>query len=181
MEGSRWRDDEIRTIGHSNRTLDTFVDLLERHGVERVVDVRTVPRSRRHPHFGIDQLPAALAARYIEYVHLAGLGGLRKPKPDSINTGWRNLSFRGYADHMCTAAFTDDLARLIDMAQLQRCVVMCAEAVPWQCHRSLIADALVARGIPVSNILGPQTPTEHRITPFARMDGENVTYPALAV
>jgi uncharacterized protein (DUF488 family) len=138
--------------------------------------VRTVPASRRMPHFAKAALESSLPAHGIAYRHMPELGGLRKPKPDSTNTGWRNVSFRGYADYMETDEFWVAIARLEELAADQRVAIMCAEAVPWRCHRSLIADALVARGDEVMHITGSQPPSAHRLTPFARVDGGRITY-----
>ncbi len=129
--------------------------MLSSHGVQRVVDVRTLPRSRFTPHFDMVRLPALLEAVGIHYSHLPGLGGLRKARHDSVNTAWRNTRFRGYADHMRTAAFSEGLARCLELASAEQVVLMCAEALPWRCHRSLIADALLATGIQVSEIVSP--------------------------
>ncbi len=167
----------IFTIGHSTRPLDEFVRLLRAHNVQRVVDVRTIPRSRHNPQFNRDQLSPALHRRKIHYRHMPGLGGLRRARPDSANGGWRNASFRGYADYMQTQEFDDSLERCIDLATRERVVLMCAEAVPWRCHRSLIADALLARGITASEIASRIRARPHSLTPFARVDGVRVTYP----
>ncbi len=167
----------IFTIGHSTRPLEEFIHLLKSHGIQRVVDVRTVPRSRYNPQYDIASLPASLEEAHIHYSHLAGLGGLRRPRPDSVNSGWRNRSFRGYADHMQTAEFTSSLERCIELAGAERVVLMCAEAVPWRCHRSLIADALLARGIDVLEIASDARVRHHTLTPFARVDGLEITYP----
>ena len=169
----------VWTIGHSTRTTETLVELLLAHGIETLVDVRSFPRSRRNPQFDRERLPAALEAAGIAYRHEPGLGGRRRPRADSINTGWRNPGFRGYADHMQTADFAAHLDRLIEGAQRGRSTLMCAEAVPWRCHRSLIADALAARGVAVRHILGIERAEPHRLTPFARIDGTSVTYPGL--
>ncbi len=166
----------ILTIGHSTRTLETFVELLHTHDVTRVVDVRTVPRSRRNPQFSRESLPESLKAAGIEYTYLAGLGGLRHAQANSINTGWRNASFRGYADHMQTASFAKSLQQLIDLARQDRIAVMCAEAVPWRCHRSLIADALLVRGIVVEHIMSKTRRRIHTLTPFAKICGTTITY-----
>jgi uncharacterized protein (DUF488 family) len=152
--------------------------MLKAHGVELVVDVRTVPRSRRNPQFSRENLPASLAAAGIGYIHLPELGGLRKPRPDSINAAWRNDSFRGYADYMQTAEFAAGIEHLLELAAERPAAVMCAEAVPWRCHRSLIGDALTARGHRVENIMSATSRTPHRMTPFARVEGTTVTYPA---
>ena len=167
----------VFTIGHSTRPIDDFIHLLKSHGVQRVVDVRTLPRSRFNPQFDGARLPGRLRTAHIHYTHLPGLGGLRRPRPDSINLGWRNESFRGYADHMQTAAFRHDLERCLELAGAERVVLMCAEAVPWRCHRSLISDALVARGIEALEILSDSRVRPHTLTPFARVDGTDVTYP----
>ena len=168
----------IFTIGHSTHPLGQFIDLLRVHEVTLVADVRTVPRSRHNPQFNRDTLPEALAAAGIGYRHLPGLGGLRRTRPDSRNTGWRNSSFRGFADYMQTAEFPAGLDELLSLAQQWRVAIMCAEAVPWRCHRSLIADALFARGISVEHIVSAGHTQAHRPTPFARIEGLCVTYPA---
>jgi uncharacterized protein (DUF488 family) len=168
----------IFTIGHSTRQIDDFVHLLKSHGVQRVVDVRTLPRSRFNPQFDITRLPALLLAAHIHYTHLPGLGGLRRPQHDSPNVGWRNKSFRGYADHMQSGDFQRSLERCLELASVERVALMCAEAVPWRCHRSLIADALVARGIDALEIASDSRVRPHTLTPFAQVDGTHVTYPA---
>ncbi len=167
----------IYTVGHSTRSSEEFLQLLQAHGVLQLVDVRTVPRSRRNPQFNQDTLPATLAEAGITYAHLPELGGLRKPRPDSINDAWENASFRGYADYMQTPEFAAGLARLLELARERPTVVMCAEAVPWRCHRSLIGDALLARGHTVEDILSPTRRSPHTMTRFAQVDGERVTYP----
>lgn len=169
----------ILTIGHSTRSADEFLALLRRHDVDVLADVRTVPRSRRHPHFAGDALAAALARHGIEYRHFKDLGGLRKPRADSRNAGWRNAGFRGYADHMQTAEFESALLALMTLAETRRVAVMCAEARWWQCHRQLIADALVARGVEVRHVISAGEAPLHTLTPFARVDGGRVSYPAL--
>lgn len=170
----------IFTIGHSTRSIDDFIHLLKSHGVQRVIDVRTLPRSRFNPHFDITRLPALLRAAHIHYTHLPGLGGLRRPHRDSPNIGWRNKSFRGYADHMQSASFKRNLERCLELASVERVALMCAEAVPWRCHRSLIADALVARGIDALEIASDTRVRPHTLTPFARVEGADITYPAPA-
>jgi uncharacterized protein (DUF488 family) len=169
----------IFTIGHSTLPIEKFLDMLEAHGIQQLIDVRTIPKSRRNPQFGQDQLPASLEQRGIRYLHLPGLGGLRHARKDSINTGWKNASFRGYADYMQTPAFAENLTTLIELASAGPTAIMCAEAVPWRCHRSLIADALTARGIMVEHILTATSRQPHTYTPFARIEGESVTYPGL--
>jgi uncharacterized protein (DUF488 family) len=166
------------TIGHSTRPIDDFIRLLKSHGVQRVVDVRTLPRSRFNPHFDISRLPALLRAADIHYTHLPGLGGLRRPHRDSRNSGWRNKSFRGYADYMQSAAFDSSLQQCLELASVERVALMCAEAVPWRCHRSLIADALVARGIDALEIASEARVRPHKLTSFAHVEGTAVTYPA---
>jgi uncharacterized protein (DUF488 family) len=143
-----------------------------------LVDVRTLPASRRMPHFAKAALERSLPLHGIAYRHMPELGGLRKPGPDSINTGWRNVSFRGYADYMQTQEFWAAIDRLIELGKQRRVAIMCAEAVPWRCHRSLIADALRVRGVDVKHITGPGEPSAHRLTPFARVEGGRITYPA---
>ena len=168
----------IFTIGHSTRPIDEFIRLLKAHRVQRVVDVRTIPRSRHNPQFNRDQLSPALHRGKIHYRHLPGLGGLRRAQPDSANAGWRNASFRGYADYMQTPEFEDSLEGCIALAKQERVVLMCAEAVPWRCHRSLIADALLARGIPTREITSRIRTRPHSLTSFACVKGTRVTYPA---
>ena len=169
----------IFTIGHSTRPIDEFIGLLQAHGVERLVDVRTIPKSRFNPQFGGEQLAASLDLAGLCYLHLPGLGGLRRPRPDSTNTGWRNESFRGYADYMQTRDFEEGLARVIELAGAERIALMCAESVPWRCHRSLIADALIVRGIEALEIASRTSARPHKLTPFARVDGTKVSYPGL--
>jgi uncharacterized protein (DUF488 family) len=167
----------VLTIGHSTRTIEEFTDLLQAHAVSRVVDVRTVPRSRHNPQFNQDSLPDSLKKARLGYVHIPGLGGLRHTRRDSINVGWRNASFRGYADYMQTPEFEQSLEELIQLAKQERIAIMCAEAVPWRCHRSLIADALVARGILTEDIMSPTRRQIHALTSFAKVRGKRVTYP----
>ena len=151
--------------------------LLRENAVALLADIRTVPASRRVPHFARTSLERELPAAGIGYVHLPGLGGLRKPRRDSVNTGWRNESFRGYADYMQEPAFEQELRRLQGQAQAQTIALMCAEAVPWRCHRSLVADALAVRGADVLHILGSGKLQPHQLTPFARVEGGRLTYP----
>jgi len=157
--------------------LAEFVDLLSEHGVELLVDVRTVPASRRMPHFAKAALERSLPEHGIAYLHMPELGGLRKPDLDSINTGWRNVSFRGYADYMQQDTFWDAIEHLESLAASQRVAIMCAEAVPWRCHRSLIADALTVRGVEVRHITGKGEAARHKLTPFARVEGGRISYP----
>jgi uncharacterized protein (DUF488 family) len=168
----------IFTVGHSTHALETFIEMLTAHGVILIADVRIWPRSRRYPHFNGDVLAVALQRAGIDYVHLPGLGGRRKPRPNSINMAWKNDGFRGYADYMQTPQFQEDLARLIELSKGQQAAVMCAEAVPWRCHRALIADALIVRGITVEDILSVTKRQEHKLTPFARVEGTELTYPS---
>jgi uncharacterized protein (DUF488 family) len=168
---------KIFTIGHSTRPIDEFVQALKAHGVEIVIDVRTVPKSGHNPQYNSDALADALQQEDIGYQHMPGLGGLRHAKKDSINTGWENASFRGFADYMQTEEFTRALDRLIALAQKSTAVIMCAEAVPWRCHRSLIGDALLVRGFKVLDIMSKGSVREHSLTPFAEADGLRVTYP----
>jgi uncharacterized protein (DUF488 family) len=167
----------IFTVGHSTHPIEEFIRILEAHGIRQLVDVRTIPRSRRNPQFNSETLAVSLRAAGIEYRHMPGLGGLRHPRPDSRNAGWRNASFRGYADHMQTPAFHRDLETLMGLASETPTAIMCAEAVPWRCHRSLIADALLAHGIEVQEILTAAKSQPHTLTPFAKVDGTEVTYP----
>jgi uncharacterized protein (DUF488 family) len=156
-EAKSWDGVRIHTIGHSTRPLEELVALLRAFDVSVLADVRTIPRSRKNPQFNAETLPSALAGRGIRHVHLPELGGLRRPRKDSPNAGWRNSSFRGFADHM-----------------------LCAEAVPWRCHRSLIADAVTARGGHVEHIASAKSASPHRLTPFAKIEGTRVTYPEAA-
>jgi len=167
----------VLTVGHSTRPLGEFIALLKAHSVARLIDVRTVPRSRHNPQFNGDTLPAALAAAGVGYEHLAGLGGFRRTHPGSLNTGWRNLSFRGYADYMQTSEFADNLAGLIARATHERIVLMCAEALPWRCHRSLIADALLVHGLRVEEITSGTRRQIHVLTRFAKVSGLVIMYP----
>jgi uncharacterized protein (DUF488 family) len=167
----------ICTIGHSNRSIEEFIELLQIHGVECVLDIRTVPKSRRNPQFGQDSLPESLARAGIGYRYLAGLGGLRRPRKDSPNAAWRNESFRGYADYMQSEEFADNVEAVAQLGRTERCALMCAEAVPWRCHRSLVADALSVRQVKVEHIIGKQARRPHKLTPFAHVEGTRITYP----
>ena len=169
----------IFTVGHSTRSAEEFIALLKAHQIESLVDVRTVPRSRHNPQFNRDTLPETLNRVGIDYLHVAELGGLRKPRADSTNAGWRNLSFRGFADYMETPEFEKGLARLMDAAKPRHAAIMCAEAVPWRCHRSLIGDALAARGLEVFELSSLTHAQPHRMTPFARVEGTRVSYPGV--
>ena len=167
----------ILTIGHSTRTWKAFLALLRAHNVKRVIDVRSIPRSRHNPQFNRASLSKRLRAARIGYVHLRKLGGLRDPQHDSPNMGWRNASFRGFADYMQTSEFEAGLRRLRKLAGQKRSAILCAEAVPWRCHRSLIADALTVRRIQVQDILGMNRTQVHSLIPFAQVRGYRITYP----
>jgi len=168
---------EVFTIGHSTRPIEQFIEILKAHGVKRVIDVRTIPRSRHNPQFNRDSLAESLRGSGIGYTHIKKLGGLRHPAKDSTNLGWRNSGFRGFADYMQTPEFEAALARATKLAKTKPCALMCAEAVPWRCHRSLIADALTVRKIPVKHIVSPTRAQPHKITPFALIRGTRITYP----
>ncbi len=172
-----WSGARLYTIGHSTRSLDELVASLRSFGVSLLADVRTIPRSRHNPQFDAAVLPGALHAQGIAYVHLPRLGGLRRARKDSPNTGWRNASFRGFADYMATEEFEAGLAELRALSGKAVVALMCAEAVPWRCHRSLLADVLTARGARVEHIAGPSRATPHHVTSFARVEGGRVSYP----
>lgn len=172
-----WPNGTIFTVGHSTLPIERFIALLQAYRIKHLVDIRTVPGSRHNPQFKGSTLAASLAGADIEYTHLAELGGLRHPRKDSPNAAWRNKSFRGYADYMQTTAFQDAVETLVRTARRQRTAIMCAEAVPWRCHRSLVADALGVRGVPVIEIFSETSYRPHKLTPFARVDGTAVTYP----
>ena len=167
----------IYTVGHSTRSLDELVEMLKAHGVAGIADVRRFAGSRRLPHFNAENLAAELPGRGLAYLPCPLLGGRRKPEPGSINFGWRNASFRAYADYMQTPAFTEGIEALMDAARETPMAMMCAEAVPWRCHRSLIADALLARGWTVMDVMSATKATPHKLTPFARVSGVEITYP----
>ena len=168
----------IFTVGHSTRPFDEFVRILRAHGVEAVADVRLIPQSRKFPHFGSAFLAANLPGHGIAYLPFIQLGGRRKALANSPNTGWRNESFRGYADFMQTEAFRRAIEELMTAARERRTTTLCAEAVPWRCHRSLISDALLIRGCEVLDIMTAKKVTPHKLTRFARVDGTRITYPA---
>ncbi|MGH8373371.1 MAG: DUF488 family protein [Gammaproteobacteria bacterium] len=167
----------LYTVGHSNRPLAEFIALLQSHAIKLLVDVRSIPRSRHNPQFNAEALQASLQQHSIAWLHLKDLGGLRKPHQDSINTGWRNASFRGYADYLQTSEFVAALDRLMTLAAAQTTAMMCAEAVPWRCHRSLIADALTVRTVEVRHIMASDKWQLHQLTPFAYVEGTQITYP----
>ena len=166
------------TLGHSTRSFEELVGILRAQGVERLIDVRTIPRSRHNPQFNREVLSNALHNRHLGNRHLKALGGLRRAHADSSNAGWRYASFRGYADYMQTAVFEKALAELIELAKQKPIAIMCAEAVPWRCHRSLIADALIARGCEARDIMTAASAKPHILNPMARVHGQQVTYPA---
>jgi uncharacterized protein (DUF488 family) len=170
----------VLTIGHSTRTIEQFIHLVQAHEVKCLVDVRTVPRSRHNPQFSQDALRRSLEQTGIDYVHMAGLGGLRHTTKSSPNTGWRNSSFRGFADYMQSPEFERALEELVQLTEDGRVALMCAEAVPWRCHRSLIADALLVRGFRTEHILSASSRQIHALTPFAKVRGTSITYPAAA-
>jgi uncharacterized protein (DUF488 family) len=167
----------ILTIGHSTRTIDEFLELLKTYEVTMLLDVRSVPRSRHNPQFNKETLPSTLKHNGIKYVHMPEIGGLRRPKPDSVNTAWRNKSFRGYADYMQTKEFTEQLLKIIALARGNCLAIMCAEALPWRCHRSLIADALAVRHVKVEHILSADSTINHKLTEWAHVEGTRITYP----
>ncbi|MCX6353565.1 MAG: DUF488 domain-containing protein [Candidatus Aureabacteria bacterium] len=167
----------LYTIGHFTRRIDDFLSILKIFKVRRVLDVRTVPRSRYNPQFNQKELEECLKAEGIAYTHMPGLGGLRRSRGDSLNTAWRNATFRGFADYMQTSEFLENIEKLVDISKTERVALMCAEAVPWRCHRSLIADALQVRGIHVEHIMSRTRPRPHVLTPFVKVDGVQVTYP----
>jgi uncharacterized protein (DUF488 family) len=173
-----WGSARIFAVGHSTRTAEELVELLHAHGVETLADIRTVPRSRTNPQFNRDALPRTLAAAGLRYAHLPRLGGLRRPRPDSPNAAWRNKSFRGYADYMLTDDFAQGLEELRLLAEDGPVAIMCAEALRWRCHRSLVADALYARGVQVLHITSRTRAEPHKLTPFAELHGRQVLYPA---
>lgn len=172
-----WTNFRIYTVGHSTRTLDELVALLRAFDVTVLADIRTIPRSRHNPQFDGDTMRSSLRGSGLEYVQLPRLGGLRRARKDSKNTGFRNASFRGFADYIQTEEFEAGLSDLRSETAKGRVAIMCAEAVPWRCHRSLVADVLTARGAEVLHITGPSRATPHHLTPFARVRGGRVTYP----
>ena len=171
------RTARVLTIGHSTRPIGDFVALLKAHAVKRLVDVRTIPRSRHNPQFNRERIASELRRVGITYLHMKALGGLRHPRSDSVNTAWRNSGFRGFADHMQTSEFATALRRLMKMAKSRQTAIMCAEAVPWRCHRSLIADALLAHGYRVEEIASLKRTRPHTLTLWARVQGSKITDP----
>jgi uncharacterized protein (DUF488 family) len=176
-QAAHWPEGAIFTLGHSTLPIERFITLLQTYGIERLVDIRTMPRSRHNPQFNDTALTNSLTAQHVEYVQIQALGGLPHASKDSHNTGWRNAGFRGYADYMQTTAFQDALEALIHLSRQKRIAIMCAEAVPWRCHRSLVADALRVRGVPVIEILPESSYRMHKLTPFAQVEGVRITYP----
>lgn len=167
----------IYTIGHSTYAIEAFIQILQSYQIEMLVDVRRFSKSRHNPQFNDEALSSVLHAYQVDYLHLEGLGGRRQTSPTSINTAWKNSSFRGYADYMQTIEFEENLERLVKIGREKRTTIMCAEAVPWRCHRSLIGDALLVRGFQVEDILNEKTSRLHRLTPWAKVSGVEVTYP----
>jgi uncharacterized protein (DUF488 family) len=176
-QDTHWPKSAIFTVGHSTLPIERFIELLKIYGIKQLVDIRTMPGSRHNPQFGGDALADSLRAAHIEYVHMEALGGLRRARKDSQNAGWRNKSFRGYADYMQTAEFAHAMETLVRMGQQKRTAIMCAEAVPWRCHRSLVADALDVRGVPVIEILSETSYRSHKLTSFAQANGTSIIYP----
>lgn len=171
----------ILTVGHSTKTMEEFIQLLKFQGVTKLVDVRAIPRSRTNPPFNSETLPSALDARGIGYLHMAGLGGLRHSRSDTLNRGWLNTTFMGFADYMRTPEFEENIDSLIELARTDSPAMMCAEAAPWHCHRSLIADALLVRGVRVEHIINHSPRRVHVLTPWAMVNGTRVTYPIQAL
>jgi uncharacterized protein (DUF488 family) len=174
---AHWAEGAIFTLGHSTLPIERFIALLRTYRIERLVDIRTVPRSRHNPQFNDTALARSLTGVHLEYVHMRALGGLRRTHKESLNTGWRNESFRGYADYMQSEEFQQALEALIGMSCKKCIAIMCAEAMPWRCHRSLVADALSVRGVPVVEILSEGTYRMHKLTPFAQVEGSRIIYP----
>jgi len=167
----------IFSVGHSTHTLEEFIDIIKKFKIEKIIDIRTIPRSRHNPQFNKETLPQNLQAAGIGYLHLTGLGGLRQPKVDSPNKGWRIASFRGYADYMQTSDFEENLETPMQMAMKERLAIMCAESLPWRCHRSLISDALLVRGFEIEHIMNKGKTLKHTLTPWIKIEGTKITYP----
>ena len=167
----------IFTVGHSTRTIDEFVELLGAHGIKEIVDIRSIPRSRHNPQFNADVLQCSLEEGHVSYRHIKELGGLRHARKDSLNLGWRNASFRGFADYMATPEFSEGLEALIEVAKAKETAIMCAEAVPWRCHRSLISDALTKKGWIVRDIMSRTLAVRHLLTPFLKTRKGQLIYP----
>lgn len=171
---------KIFTIGHSTRAIEEFIELLRMHEITQLVDIRTIPKSRRNPQYGQDQLESSLNEAGIDYVYLKALGGLRSKAKESVNDAWENASFRNYADYMQTDAFVEGIDELIALAEERVTAIMCAEAVPWRCHRRLVSDALLVRGVDSCEIISATSERPHTMTPFAVVDGLKITYPKQA-
>lgn len=169
----------LYTIGHSTREIDEFIGLLKSYKITQLVDIRTIPKSRHNPQFGQDALKKSLEENGITYRYLKDLGGLRPAAKESVNGAWRNKSFRNYADYMQTDEFKQGVEELIELSQKSITAIMCAEAVPWRCHRSLVADALLVRDVPVCEIIGSGNARPHKLTAFAVVDGLEITYPEI--
>ena len=167
----------IFTIGHSTRTIDEFIDLIKTFDVILIVDVRTVPRSRHNPQFNKETLPNTLKSYSIKYIHMPEIGGLRRPKHDSVNLAWRNSGFRGYADYMQTKEFIDNLLKIVALSRENCIALMCAEALPWRCHRSLISDALVVRHVKLQHIISAISLISLQLSEMAQVEGTKITYP----
>ena len=167
----------VHTIGHSTRTIEEFIEILQSYKIETVVDIRTIAASRHNPQFNEEALHKSLSRERIGYIHMKGLGGLRHTTKASVNTAWHNAAFRGYADYMQTPQFAENIEQLIKIAAEKRTAIMCAEAVPWRCHRSLIGDALLIRNVAVVDIMSEKVGKPHALTSFAKSDGERITYP----
>ncbi|MGI0084954.1 MAG: DUF488 family protein [Nitrososphaerales archaeon] len=169
----------VYAIGHSTRTIEDFIEILRAYEINAVMDIRTIPRSRHNPQFNKDTLPLYLKEAKIRYLHMPKLGGLRHALPDSINNAWRNASFRGFADYMQTDEFRSALNSLIELSKRSKIVMMCAESLPWRCHRSLIADALLVRKVKTIDIFSPKVSKIHILTPWAKVRGTRITYPLI--
>ncbi len=170
----------IYTVGHSNRRIEDLLAILKARNIGTLVDIRTIPKSRFNPQFNTGEIGKSLKAEGIDYLHMPSLGGLRKSiGAASPNMAWENASFRGFADYMQTSEFEPGLASLIAITSKSTIAIMCAEAVPWRCHRSLVSDALTARGVEVQHLMSPTKAQPHRMTPFAKVDGSRVTYPPM--
>jgi uncharacterized protein (DUF488 family) len=167
----------VYTVGHSTHPIEEFIDILKAHEIETLADIRTIPKSRHNPQFGGESLAKSLKKAGIGYIYMKDLGGLRQTRKDSPNRGWRNASFRGYADYMQTPAFENALEELIALARRSRVAIMCAEAVPWRCHRSLVGDALLVRDVAVIDIMTAQKSSPHKLTSFAEVEGKHILYP----
>jgi len=168
----------VYTIGHSTHPIDEFLLILKTYSINLLTDIRTVPRSRHNPQYEQAEFRKSLQRQNIDYVHMPSLGGLRHARKDSVNTGWKNASFRGYADYMQTQEFAVAIDELVALAEKSKTAIMCAEAVPWRCHRSLVSDALLIRGLEVIDLLSGTNAKPHKITPLAVIQGQQITYPS---